>query len=70
MPVLLCLLINYRQSLIRGDEGESQTRADGSSVSGFEKRKFDAGMDIIDIDAVKDIDTPARHAEMDDGKQN
>lgn len=69
MPVLLCLLINYRQSLIRGDEGESQTQADGSSVSGSEKRKFDAGMDI-DIDAVKDIDTPARHAEMDDGKQN
>ena len=60
MPVLLCLSINYRQSLIRGDEGESQTQ----------KRKFDAGMDIIDIDAVKDIDTPARHAEMDDGKQN
>ena len=69
MPVLLCLLINYRQSLIRGDEGESQTQADGSSVSGSEKRKFDVGMDI-DIDAVKDIDTPARHAEMDDGKQN
>ena len=69
MPVLLCLLINYRQSLIRGDEGESQTQADGSSVSGSEKRKFDAGMDI-DIDAVKDIDTPARNAEMDDGKQN
>ena len=38
-------------------------------VSGYEKKKVWCDEDI-DIDAVKDIDTPARHAEMDDGKQN
>ena len=36
------------------------------TVSGFEKRKFDE----MDIDALNDIDTPARDAETDDGKQN
>ena len=38
-------------------------------VSGYEKKKVWCDEDI-DIDAVKDIDTPARDAEMDDGKQN
>ena len=38
-------------------------------VSGYEKKKVWCDEDI-DIDAVKDIDTPAKHAEMDDGKQN
>ena len=39
------------------------------SGSESEKRKFNAGMDI-DIDGMKDFDTLARDAEMDDWKQN
>ena len=59
---VLCLLINdtiTHQTLV-------DSQADGSLA---EKKKVWCDEDI-DIDAVKDIDTPARDAEMDDGKQN